>query len=130
MPCTCDHRPKPRVTIHIRHLYLDVGLRPFHVRQLDTIVEALSTILTRLQTMSAQTDAAFADLDSKLSALTTVGDGLATLLNTIHAALVEALKGTDATVIPAVQAIADKIPAKIEAWNAAIIANTEADPSV
>jgi phage shock protein A len=59
------YRQAPPITINIRHFYLG-GLRPFQVRQLDTIVEALSTVLQRLHAMSEQFHEAVASLEAEI----------------------------------------------------------------
>jgi hypothetical protein len=118
-----DHLGHFKVTVH--NLYLGGSFAaPLHL--LDHLDEQLSSIHDRITDMSTATAAALANLTDKLTALTTVGDGLATTLGTVHTALIDALANADAEIVPAVRAVADTIQAKTQEWSDALVANTDA----
>jgi uncharacterized phage infection (PIP) family protein YhgE len=120
--------PKPAVTIRIRRLYIDLGRRPFQSRQLDTIVEALSTILTRLQTMSEQFNEAVASLQEEIGETRTEVSRLATLIADLIAQINAANDAGDTAAVRAATAELDIVNAGLQALAPA--PPVETDPSV
>lgn len=101
----------------------------FPVQLVHTLAEDLARAQSQIiaTTLAAERRImkALDNLTSRLTDLITVGDGLATLLGTIHSEVL-GLRGKDDV---AIEELAGRIAAKKDEWAAAIQANTDAAPT-
>jgi hypothetical protein len=109
------------ISISITNLYLGTFEVPHP--QLSQLAEQLSSISTRLTTMSIDLN----QLTERVTEIESTADSAIALLNGISAALQEALASPDPA---AVQALADRLAAQTQELADAVVANTPAEPQV
>lgn len=102
---------------------------PFLVQLVHTLAQDLEVAQSRIiaTTLAAERKImkALDNLTSRLTDLITVGDGLATLLGTLHSEVL-GLRGKDDV---AIEELANRIAAKKDEWAVAIQTNTDAAPT-
>ena len=98
-----------------------IGFRESDRQRLIRIEALLNSLLSKETQMATSLD----NLTAEVTKLTSVGDGMETLLATLSREI-SGLKAGDPTQNAAIDALTEKIDAKASEWSAAVVANTPA----